>query len=110
MGLGAWAKKKIEKKLEERRFNKEELERNKEENLKYRDEIESCLRRVNQDVFCVPPPFPPTWYSMSIAPKFSYLIITLFRSHNTNDLNLLYVEPIISRTFEKNVVSIPDAS
>ena len=28
MGLGAWAKKKIEEKLEERRFDKAELERN----------------------------------------------------------------------------------
>ena len=32
MGLGAWAKKKIEEKLEVRRFDKAELERNKEEN------------------------------------------------------------------------------
>ena len=49
MGLGAWAKKKIEKKLEERRFNKEELERNKEENLKYRDEIEAILDKFDMN-------------------------------------------------------------
>ena len=36
MGPGAWAKKKIQEKLEERRLDKAELERNKEENRNHR--------------------------------------------------------------------------
>jgi hypothetical protein len=47
MGLGAWAKKKIEEKLEERRFDKAELERNKEENRKHRSEIEAILDKFD---------------------------------------------------------------
>ena len=47
MGLGAWAKKKIEEKLEERRFDKAELERNKEENRKRRSEIEAILDKFD---------------------------------------------------------------
>ena len=47
MGLGAWAKKKIEEKLEERRFDKAELERNKEENHKRRSEIEAILDKFD---------------------------------------------------------------
>ena len=47
MGLGAWAKKKIEEKLEERRFDKAELERNKEENRKRRSEIEGILDKFD---------------------------------------------------------------
>ena len=47
MGLGAWAKKKIEEKLEERRFDKAELERNKEENRKHRLEIEGILDKFD---------------------------------------------------------------
>ena len=47
MGLGAWAKKKIEEKLEERRFDKAELERNKEENRNHRLEIEGILDKFD---------------------------------------------------------------
>ena len=47
MGLGAWAKKKIEEKLEERRFDKAELERNKEENRKRRSEIQAVLDKFD---------------------------------------------------------------
>jgi len=49
MGLGAWAKKKIEEKLAERRFDRAELERNKEDNRKYRSEIESVLDKFDMN-------------------------------------------------------------